>query len=112
MPDNSPYLEIAIGGVQRHFTGLEGSFERSARFGLPSDISADYLRMGQIDLEIIGGKLREHPEDMPSLLAASSQVITNRSIASMNSIFERKTFSCREVAFSGCRDRWSSVLRK
>jgi glutamine amidotransferase-like uncharacterized protein len=70
MPNDAPYLDITIGGLERHFSGLDGSFKRSVRIGLQRNVSTDSLRMGRVDLEIIVEKLREHPDGIQTLLEA------------------------------------------
>lgn len=70
MDIDEPYLGIEVGGLRRNVSDLEGSFKRSVRISIPTDVPTHGLARAQVDLEILAERLRENGGDVLELLQA------------------------------------------
>ena len=70
MTISEPYLDIMIGDLPRAVSDLKGVISRRARLDIPIDFPLEGLQRARVDLEVIGQRLRDNPDEIRMLLHA------------------------------------------
>ena len=83
---------VGIAGATKPLGGLGLSMDRVVNLELPEAFTTKDMARMQKDLEVMAGKLRDHPEDMRVLLHAcvNNDLENARSIAAKHGISEKE----------------------